>query len=139
MNDTEWLAYIAGLFDGEGTFGLYRHNSNSPCVQATAYIANTNKEILEEVRDVLGYGTVYNGRAGTEKWKPLYRLEFSQKETEWFIDDVGMYLRIKKEQSKVLKEFFTLRKRIDAEKKIELSIKLKALNKTGPKEITNVT
>lgn len=132
MVSNEWAAYIAGFFDGEGTFGLYRHNSNSPCVQASAYIANTNKNILEKIQSELGYGIVRNARRGTDKWKQLYRLEFNQTKAQAFIDEIGPYLQIKKEQAKVLSEFFTLKKKVDADKKIELSLKLKELNKTGP-------
>ena len=82
MRDTD-LAYIAGLFDGEGCISYKQYDRKSPN-NKKAYptwsirmeIAMTDKSILVWVHEVLGVGTVNPKRYKTKYtvgWKKQWR------------------------------------------------------------------
>ena len=89
MNDTD-VAYIAGLFDGEGCVSYKQymrkrpHNKKAyPTWQIRLEIAMTDKSILIWVNEMLGVGTVGEKRYKTkytEGWKKQWRWRCSHRD-----------------------------------------------------------
>lgn len=82
-------AYIAGLLDGEGTINV------SNTLLLFIRIRNTNKAVLEWVREIMGSGNIYFDR---RKDKPCYSLELACKKAIEFLEPLRPYIRIKQEQ-----------------------------------------
>ena len=58
LTDTEW-AYLAGLIDGEGTIGIYKHydprrKTDGMYYQLNFRLANSNKEVIDWIISKLG-------------------------------------------------------------------------------------
>ena len=89
MNDTN-IAYIAGLFDGEGCVSYKQymrqrpHNKKPyPTWSIRMEIAMTDKSILKWVHEVLGVGTVNPKRYKTKYtvgWKKQWRWRCSHRD-----------------------------------------------------------
>ena len=89
MNDTD-VAYIAGLFDGEGCVSYKQymrkrpHNKKPyPTWQIRLEIAMTDKSILIWVNEMLGVGTVGEKRYKTrytQGWKKQWRWRCSHRD-----------------------------------------------------------
>ena len=89
MNDTD-VAYIAGLFDGEGCVSYKQymrkrpHNKKAyPTWQIRLEIAMTDKSILIWVNEMLGVGTVGEKRYKTKYtkgWKKQWRWRCSHRD-----------------------------------------------------------
>lgn len=89
MNDTD-VAYIAGLFDGEGCVSYKQymrkrpHNKKAyPTWQIRLEIAMTDKSILIWVNEMLGVGTVGEKRYKTrytKGWKKQWRWRCSHRD-----------------------------------------------------------
>ena len=89
MNDTD-VAYIAGLFDGEGCVSYKQymrkrpHNKKPyPTWQIRLEIAMTDKSILIWVNEILGVGTVGEKRYKTKYtkgWKKQWRWRCSHRD-----------------------------------------------------------
>jgi len=89
MNDTD-VAYIAGLFDGEGCVSYKQymrkrpHNKKPyPTWQIRLEIAMTDKSILIWVNEMLGVGTVGEKRYKTKYtkgWKKQWRWRCSHRD-----------------------------------------------------------
>ena len=99
--------YLAGFIDGEGSLMINRVKArDSPRVQYRARIAigNTNRAVLEDIQ--ASYGGIlvkeYRAEAG---WKHLHQLVWTGGMLEQLLDAVGPYLRIKREQTTVMRAF----------------------------------
>ena len=104
MRETE-KAYIAGLYDGEGSFyirhqtkhykrktgEMTEHTYSTPVVK----LAMANQEIMEWVYHVLGRGLYYS----YQPKKPpsaqrMYAIELvGEEKVEWFIKTLGAFLK----------------------------------------------
>ena len=104
MKDTE-LAYIAGLFDGEGcvSYKQYmrkrdRNKKAYPTWQIRLEISMTNKPILQNICDILGVGTVTPKRYKIKKaktWKKQWRWRCSPREAYFVCMALYPYAHIK--------------------------------------------
>lgn len=98
------LAYIAGLFDGEGSItgstvkGMYRSSFT---------ITNTNREVLDWVADTLKYGKVYVSHDYPPN-KVVYYILFYAKESRVVLPLLLPYLKIKKRQVELLIQSFKI-------------------------------
>ena len=89
MNDTD-VAYIAGLFDGEGCVSYKQYMRKRPHIkkayptwQIRLEIAMTDKSILIWVNEMLGVGTVGEKRYKTKYtkgWKKQWRWRCSHRD-----------------------------------------------------------
>ena len=105
MNDTD-IAYIAGLFDGEGsvTFGFYRSSKNGKRYgRLQARISNTDKPCLEWVKAKIGAGRIYvkdkrknNLGINPENLLPCYDLQLVTAQARTFLGTILPFLKIKK-------------------------------------------
>jgi hypothetical protein len=91
------LDYIAGLFDGEGTIGLGTYKTgNSIHFQPFVGISNTDRRVIEIVKETLGFGRIY-AQKKTDK-KDVFT---------WYahtVDEVAEFVRIFKDRSYVKRE-----------------------------------
>jgi endogenous inhibitor of DNA gyrase (YacG/DUF329 family) len=65
---THEVAWAAGLYEGEGTCGLFGRQRVTTNVQ----IQMTDLEPLERCRDALGFGYVDGPQRRRQGWKPIY-------------------------------------------------------------------
>ena len=104
-------AYIAGLFDGEGSISICKFrtkNKNYVCPHYILLITCTNtfKPIIEWLDTVLvGSKQVRKREWGKENWKTSYAWMASAKKALEVLKIIFPYLKIKKEQSKLAIEF----------------------------------
>lgn len=56
MSD-EYLSWLAGFFEGEGSCGYYEGKSN-PKRRITASLYQKEREVLDEIRDKFGFGCI---------------------------------------------------------------------------------
>lgn len=99
----ENLAYIAGLFDGEGTLviGKYpRISQKNLAYRAYMAIANTHVPTLQKIKSLIGGKIVEQGIG-----KSCYSLTLSTNEIRNILSELLPYLSIKKEQAEVMLKF----------------------------------
>lgn len=137
-------AYLAGFFDGEGTFSLQkRPDKRSPIgytLQPYVEVASTNKEIIVWLHKKIGKGFTF-WRPRNKNAKDAYALHITGMETIIpFIDNLYPYLIVKKQVAKELKKFclsrrgkmqLPLKKRGLTSKEIEMFNQIRKLNKRG--------
>lgn len=97
-------SYVAGFFDGEGSamaLTIKRNISGKTMfrIRPVIKIAQGRREILDEIRSFLGYGTVTGANCG------CFALQINgNKNIMRFADEVGRSLVIKKKQVALLKQ-----------------------------------
>lgn len=99
--------YVAGFIDGEGSLMINRLRARGTSKmqhRARIAIGNTNRAILEEIRDVYGGILVkeYRAEAG---WKHLHQLVWTGGMLERLLNEVGPHLLIKRKQVEVMRDF----------------------------------
>lgn len=104
-------AYIAGLFDGEGSISICKfrsHNSDYVCPHYILSVTctNTNKEIIEWLYEKIGSSKQMRKREwGKSNWKTSYSWMASANKAVVVLKNIYPYLRIKKAQAKLAIEF----------------------------------
>ncbi len=113
------LAYVAGLFDGEGSF-IFRKSETpnvmkqtkriNPMYYGTIRIGMVEKEALEYIAETLPGGTLTREgvRKGREQCQIMYRWQITRRQT--IIETLPLlipYLTIKKRQAKILLDVLT--------------------------------
>lgn len=108
MNNINW-SYIAGLFDGEGTFTISkaRRKDYPDYSFEEIYITNSNKEIMNWLVENLG-GSIRITRYGNKKWKNVYKWFLPAKMRVDFIKNIIPFVIIKKKQALLLLDFISL-------------------------------
>ena len=148
--DKVYWSYLAGMFDGEGTFSIYHHKGQSSTgkpYDSTAIrieVTNTNVALMEWFVSHFG-GQYYHHRRANLKhkiaygWRPKGRAN-----SEQLLLGILPYLVIKKEQAKIALEYIRLphNNGFDetlAAKRKELLEKMQTLNKRGSESLTTNT
>lgn len=101
------IEYLAGFVDGEGSIGLARNaraKLPSPEFCARVSIANSNRQILEDIRQDYG-GCLAEWRAKNPIWKPGHALIWTNAAAIQLLRQLAPHLRIKVDQSAALLEF----------------------------------
>jgi len=93
------LAYVAGLFNGEGSIFILKANQTYFLCSS---ITNTNLPVLTELKELIGgqlseYPQTRKRRA--------FKLRLESKVAKAFLEKVLPYLRIKREQAKLAIKF----------------------------------
>lgn len=95
-------SYIAGFIDGEGTISMHKRRKNGR-LQFVWYlsIVNTDKEVLEYIKEAIGFGTIRiknmtNGHLGS---KPCYGLYYSHNQAKKILQALYPYLKVKRRQA----------------------------------------
>jgi hypothetical protein len=155
--DTNFFSYLAGFIDGEGCFSMrtierigklnpegreFKNNEHKVCVTLT----NTNKKILEEVKDKLNLGGTLHmshkeGVCGNNK--EAWQLKYYNQQAYLLCKLIEPFLKIKKEQCNLILNFYERKAEYfidETEKKRrnELIQKSKELNKRGIEEKTYI-
>lgn len=99
---TNDVAYIAGFFDGEGCVRIKRANQGGNSYYVTATITNSNKEILEYIKDIFG-GKVR--KAEKKANKTIYHYELSSSEAVDMLKILIGFLREKRTQAELAIKF----------------------------------
>src|SRR5215831_10670720 len=96
--ERETLAYIAGLFDGEGCVNFTRSGQSKTWV-IRVMIRNTDRGIIEYVQSLFG-GRIETKKAyaGKPLWKPSYCWRADWDAAISFLVQIEPWIRIKKEQ-----------------------------------------
>lgn len=102
----EELAYLAGLFDGEGCVSIVHHrrkNRKGGAMYHELYIgiANTYWPVIDWVHKSLGYGTIHKKRAAGMPGarKDIWYWETANRKAEQFLALIRPYLKIKVAQA----------------------------------------
>jgi hypothetical protein len=107
--------YIAGFVDGEGHIGLCKrkkHKVGHYNYQPTLMIANTDRYVLELIREKVG-GQFHKfiNISSYSKRPYLYRLVIQKQDVLYsVIENIYPHLIIKKEQARILLDYIKLRK-----------------------------
>ena len=96
-------AYFAGLFDGEGTVGVYSRSDGNGFASITN-ITNTNKIPLEELVSIFG-GKISSRDDASKNWKLLYSWKIYGESQILFLKMILPYLRIKTKQVLLFLEY----------------------------------
>ena len=99
-------AYLAGIMDGEGTFGIYRskdgRNHHLRC-----YVVNTDPKLITWLYDTFG-GLVYSRKSKKNPhWKLKYEWVLCKGETVDLVELLLPYLIIKRDQAELAIKFRT--------------------------------
>jgi intein/homing endonuclease len=103
------LLYLAGIFDGEGSFVLNRKKGRVYGFAPNVLITNTSKELMEWISKTLGvpYSKFNIGKRG-KNWKKAYRISIQRiLDIKAFLEQIVPYLKAKERQAKLLLEFCT--------------------------------
>lgn len=97
------IAYIAGLFDGEGNARVEKYKSSKNgkyYYRIRARIFNTNITCLYHVKKIIGYGGVYasHNPRGKKPYKTCYVYNVQNKKAKKFIKLIKSFTIIKMEQ-----------------------------------------
>jgi hypothetical protein len=88
--------YIAGFFDGEGNLHINRSNINvngSPNYAILVRIYNSSYEVLQEIKNFIGFGNIY------KKLNGVFELTFCKKsDVNSFLTSINGKSILKKEQ-----------------------------------------
>ena len=113
LNDLE-IAYIAGLFDGEGCITIHKGSRIYPNqfgygknVRYTlnCIISNTDKTVLEKFKEKTGLGIVYTRKDTAKGRRQSYQWILASNQAEQFLIALLPYLQIKKAQAIVALQF----------------------------------
>ena len=105
ISDTD-AAYIAGFLDGEGYITLVRNHWGN-AAKTSSYIlkvsiTNTDKSILEWIKNIVGIGNVYVKRPAKEHYLPCWEWCLgSANLAKPFLERLYPYLRIKRNQADI--------------------------------------
>jgi hypothetical protein len=107
---TETLAYVAGLFDGEGSIVIAcspgRTKQSNPSYWLQVSITNTDKQLIEWLHATFG-GHIADGSHAPSrvKQRPCWAWRTTSKQAQSFLQKILPYLRTKKPQALIAIEF----------------------------------
>lgn len=105
----EMKAYLAGLFDGEGSINIFKQTSRKD-MKAPAYfleisIGNTHRGVLQWILEHFGGRLTHNAEQYTERNQRTWRWRASSNEAYEILIVILPYLIVKKDQAQVAIEF----------------------------------
>lgn len=99
MNEVE-KAYIAGIVDGEGTIGLWRHHKNETHTPNVT-VANNSLTLLQWIRSKVG-GVIVSKKKRQAHHGDSYAWSIRQDRAISFLNEIKGYLIIKKQQAELI-------------------------------------
>jgi hypothetical protein len=98
LDRQEIVAYLAGVFDGEGSITISkappRGRYKSPIYRLMVQISNTNLEVLRIAQNQYG-GCVGGPFLRGLRWRPYYRWKLDDENSMNFLRDIEPYTQIK--------------------------------------------
>lgn len=106
-DDVATLAYIAGLFDGEGCIWIKSQRSPKGwlCHHAGVEIVNTAESVLHWIVQQVGGGSVHELRRYNANAKRCYTVRWYGKNAEALMGALLPYLRIKRREAEIFLAF----------------------------------
>lgn len=102
----EVAAYIAGLIDGEGTVTLSRRHANENR-QLVVSIANTERRLLEFVKQAAGVGKITRKRTTSSKHSPSFAYSASNTQALELLGQLVHYMHsYKRERAQLAIRFY---------------------------------
>lgn len=100
LSQTE-IAYLAGLFDGEGCVGIVRatskHKKHQHNFRIRAIITNSNYELICWLKETVGMGCAYKSKKSfNKKWNEVHRWAVVGEQARMFLETIRPYSIIKK-------------------------------------------
>ena len=137
MKETD-AAYLAGLIDGDSTIsvkceGEAKGNKYSPYVS----IANTNREVLEWCKDLIGVGAISTKKTTKKNHEESYAVTWVYDRALYVAEQCLPYLKIKKTRAELVLQWKDCTPRNGyyteemKDKKEKLILKIKILNARG--------
>ncbi len=127
-------SYLAGIIDGEGCLIISRSDrGNYKNYYGRIHVKNTDKRLMKWLVDHFG-GNIHLHPPKSDKHAIAYSWYFSgnAKSKEIFLLALMPYLIVKREQAKILVEFFRLSEQKCPELREKLYQRLHSLNRRGP-------
>jgi len=106
---------VAWAIATEGSISLVSYstpsrNSGNPTIRPYINLGNTNLELVERFRDMVGYGHVYKRTVAKNGHKPThYWAAVSLQDCLSFLTEIVDYLPIKSEQAEIVIDFCSRR------------------------------
>lgn len=115
--------WLAGFIDGEGYLGITfqrkketRLQAASPLLHPYLVVVNTNREVLQHIRELIGDGHVYISKKGSDRMKESYQYKLTKMAVLLdVLKALEYYFRIKSRQCRILIEF--IRRRMSTKRK----------------------
>ena len=137
MPTREELAYVAGLFDGEGCVNFTVAGKQRYWV-IRVMIRNTDRDLIQYLQSMFGGRIETAKHAKRPHWKPSYCWRLDWDAAIEFLCAIEPWVRLKSDQILVAKFWYSLRnrrgQRVDAEKKEAIGLlvrQLQWLNRKG--------
>jgi hypothetical protein len=97
------LAYIAGLFDGEGSArtSTPKASNGKRYPKLEVRIAQADRDVLDWIKSEFGFGSVYSKadkRAAANGWKECYDYVVAHRMARKFLTAIEPFLVVKKEK-----------------------------------------
>lgn len=124
---TSKVAYIAGFFDGEGCIRIKHSSQRGNCFYVWVAITNSNKSILEMVKDLFG-GQVRKAERAVNK--TIYHYLITSVEAVDFLKIINVFLIEKKEQAELAIRFYENMADMSVDEKLKIYQKMRHLKKT---------
>lgn len=99
------VEYIAGFFDGEGSPTITKPCKTMPTHRLYVNIGQTNRQILEEIKELYGGYISTDRRNNLLHRKVYYQLNLKCRMAERFLRDIYPYIRVKKTQVDIVFRF----------------------------------
>jgi hypothetical protein len=131
--------YLSGILDGEGCITVGAGKKET-CINYNPIVCvqNTSKELIDWLQKTFG-GQVYLSKKETSKTKAAWMWRITKKKSiELLLLAVLPYIRIKREQAKLLLDFSRLERTAPVELRVQIYGKLRALNFRGKSVTTNM-
>ncbi len=102
MTHDQLCTWMAALIDGEGSLMVTLDRDG--CLDLRATIANTDRRLLDAVKERLGFGTIgTTGKPANTNWKEGFQWRCSRANVVYLLDMIEPYLIIKAHKAKIIR------------------------------------
>ena len=103
---SEQCAYIAGFVDGEGSIGFNKvscpHGRRKYSYAGRLIIVNTDREVLEWMIAVVGFGSIQTRHHPNHNWKTTYQLTWGARQLRAVLPLLMPYLKVRRRQAEIV-------------------------------------
>jgi hypothetical protein len=109
--NTEELAYMAGILDGEGWIGLCKINPNAkrknPYYYIRIEVSNTHEALLYWLQETTGVGFVKSREQHGLGKRQMFVWTIASKQAYQFLTDIIPYMIVKQKLAEICIDFYT--------------------------------
>lgn len=123
------LAYAAGIFDGEGSIGIYRRAGRWPTLALIITVASTDPRVPSFMRSVLGVGTIAHREPRTRNRQASYYWRAVSLSAAGALHRLAPFLMVKQRQCNFALQFQSLMgEKHTSDERYRLMLEIKKLN-----------